>query len=152
MDRTTNLHTTTHPACRTFPGVTTQVREARRFVTSYLADRAGADIAALVISELATNAVRHSRSGAAGGTFGIAVHTRYDLVVLAVLDEGGPSVPRLHQAQDHELNGRGLHLVERLTTRWGVRGDGHGRTVWALLRLAPESQVTSARTTGHNRR
>ncbi|TXK43196.1 ATP-binding protein [Nonomuraea sp. C10] len=95
---------------------------------------------------------RHSRSGTAGGTFGIAVHTGHDLVVLAVLDQGGPSVPRLHQAQDHELNGRGLHPVEQLTTRWGVHGDGHGRTVWALLRLTPESPTTSARTTRHTRR
>jgi anti-sigma regulatory factor (Ser/Thr protein kinase) len=142
VDRTSNHHKEIHSWCRNFPGVRTQIREARRFVTNYLAHRPEADIAELVVSELATNAIRHSRSGRTGGSFGVTVHAGRDLLILAVLDEGGPSSPRLQQAEEHEPNGRGLHLVDQLTTRWGVHGDEHGRTVWALLPLAPETPVT----------
>jgi serine/threonine-protein kinase RsbW len=129
-----------HRWCRNFPGTRTQVSEARQFVTSYLGDRPEIDTAELVVSELATNAIRHSRSGLPGGRFGVTLHTGATMLILAVLDEGGPTAPRLCRAGEDEQSGRGLHLVEMLTARWGVHGDEVGRTVWALIPLAPSSR------------
>ncbi|WP_236068150.1 ATP-binding protein, partial [Streptomyces brasiliscabiei] len=45
--------------CRAFPGLPDQVAEARHFVAALLQERGVADDAVLVVSELATNAVRH---------------------------------------------------------------------------------------------
>src|SRR5437868_642500 len=130
-----------HPWCRNFPGTRSQVGEARRFVTGYLADHPDAGTAELVISELATNAVRHSHSGQAGGLFGVTVHAGGGLLLLAVLDEGGPTSPCIQPPDDVRPTGRGLLLVDELTTRWGVDGDECGRTVWALLPLAQRTPV-----------
>ncbi|MFI7147314.1 ATP-binding protein [Nonomuraea sp. NPDC050022] len=141
MTTASKSHKEIHRWCRNFPGTRSQVREARRFVTSYLADRPEADTAALIVSELATNAIRHSRSGRVGGNFGVTIHAGGELLILAVLDDGGPTGPHIRQAAEHEQTGRGLHLVEELTTRWGVYGDEYGRTVWVLLAFAPAPPV-----------
>ncbi|GAA2210551.1 hypothetical protein GCM10009850_060100 [Nonomuraea monospora] len=124
-----------HRWCRNFPGTKAQISEARRFVASYLGDRPETYTAEVVISELATNAIRHTHSGQAAGRFGVTLHAGTTLLILAVHDEGGPSTPRLCQAENTDQSGRGLHLVESLTTRWGVHGDESGRTVWALIPL-----------------
>jgi serine/threonine-protein kinase RsbW len=132
-----NGHKEIHRWCRNFPGAKNQIREARRFVTSYLADRPEADTAELIVSELATNAIRHSRSGLPGGRFGVSLHAGATLLILAVHDDGGPSTPHLCQAEADNQSGRGLYLVETLTKRWGIHGDEAGRTVWTLIPLAP---------------
>lgn len=131
-----------HRWSRNFPGTKAQISEARRFVNSYLGDRPETYTAELVMSELATNAIRHSRSGQAGGRFGVTLHAGTTLLILAVHDEGGPCTPYLCQAEDTDQSGRGLHLVESLTIRWGVHGDEGGRTVWALIPLASVGQPT----------
>lgn len=82
-----------HRWCRNFPGTRDQISEARRFVHSYLGDRPETDTAELVVSELATNAIRHTRSGLPGGRVGVTLHAGGTLLVLAVHDEGGPSTP-----------------------------------------------------------
>ncbi|MEV1249089.1 ATP-binding protein [Nonomuraea sp. NPDC050022] len=124
-----------HRWCRNFPGTKDQIRQARQFVASYLGGRPEADTAQLIVSELATNAVRHTRSGHPGGRFGVTIHAGSTLLILAVLDEGAPTTPHLRQAEDDDQGGRGLHLVETLAIRWGVHGDEAGRTVWVLIPL-----------------
>ncbi|MEW9554549.1 ATP-binding protein [Nonomuraea sp. NPDC050783] len=131
-----------HQWCRNFPGTLDQIRAARHFVADYLGERPETDTARLVISELATNAIRHTRSGLPGGRFGVTALAGSSLLILAVLDEGGPTAPHLRQAQDEDQNGRGLHLIDTLTTRWGIHGDQAGRTVWALIPLTPTGPGT----------
>jgi serine/threonine-protein kinase RsbW len=63
---------------RTFPGRPEQVGQARLFTRSVLAGRPEADSAALVVSELATNAVRHTASGEPRGTFLVVIWARAD--------------------------------------------------------------------------
>jgi hypothetical protein len=60
-----------------------------------------------------------------------------------VLDEGGPCAPVVVPDSDDE-GGRGLLLVSTLADSWGVYGDEHGRTVWALLRVEPVAAVPVA--------
>ncbi|MEV0617132.1 ATP-binding protein [Nonomuraea sp. NPDC050404] len=135
MSSTLNGRQEIHRWCRNFPGTKTQIGEARRFVNNYLGDRPATYTAELVVSELATNAIHHTRSGQSGGRFGVTLHAGTTQLILAVHDEGGPSTPHLRQAENTDQSGRGLHLVESLTTKWGIHGDEGGRTVWALIPL-----------------
>ncbi|MEU0521100.1 ATP-binding protein [Streptosporangium sp. NPDC006007] len=122
---------------RTFPGSPVAIAEARRFVTAFLRRWPGVDDAELIVSELATNAVRHSASGRFGGCFTVSIQIDRDKVWLGVLDQGGPRIPRpLPPPLDGE-GGRGLTLVAGLAMNWGVTGDSGGRIVWASMDLAP---------------
>ncbi|HEX2743274.1 MAG TPA: ATP-binding protein [Streptosporangiaceae bacterium] len=86
------------------------------------------DDAALLVSELFGNSVRHSRSGAAGGTVTVAVSAGDGLVRVEVTDRGGPEVPELRPVGRDAEGGRGLQLVAGLAARWGWRQRG-GPTV-----------------------
>ena len=61
---------------RTFPAVPAQVREARRFLAGLLDGGPAAGDALICLSELASNAVVHSRSSQPGGTFTVRVPRR----------------------------------------------------------------------------
>ncbi|MDX3640926.1 ATP-binding protein [Streptomyces sp. MB09-02B] len=119
--------------CRAFPGLPDQVAEARHFVAALLQERSVADDAVLVVSELATNAVRHTLSGSVGGWFLVVVAFRADCVRLEVVDQGGKSVPRMCDAASQDVGGRGLVLVSACAKGWGVKDVPSGRTVWADL-------------------
>jgi anti-sigma regulatory factor (Ser/Thr protein kinase) len=119
--------------CRAFPGLAEEVTHARHFVASLLAERGPVDDAVLIVSELATNAVRHSVSGSAGGWFLVIVGFGHDLVRLEVVDQGGPHVPYLCDVTNQEEGGRGLLLIAACAKDWGVKEWPDGRTVWAEL-------------------
>ena len=112
---------------RVFPGEAGQVREARRFLAGLLDGCPAGDDALLCVSELATNAVLHSRSGGPGGRFTVIAAVQAGRLRVGVTDEGGP----WGQERDGGgQSGRGLLIVGQLATRWG-RDDGDaGRTVW----------------------
>ncbi|HEY3681686.1 MAG TPA: ATP-binding protein [Streptosporangiaceae bacterium] len=113
-----------YQACRrTFLGTADQVSEARRFVTDHLA--AAPEellfLAELVASELATNAVTHTRSGEPGGVFQIAVELRpAESICITAYDEGSTSHVIPHSAAEDEESGRGLAIIETLAMQWGV--------------------------------
>jgi anti-sigma regulatory factor (Ser/Thr protein kinase) len=119
----------------TLAGKAERARVARAFVGAVL--RPGhpcGDDAALLVSELFGNSVRHSGSGAAGGTVTVAVRAWGSVVRVEVTDRSGPGVPEPRPAGSDAEGGRGLQLVEGLATRWGWRRRG-GRTVtWFELR------------------
>ncbi|KND27291.1 ATP-binding protein [Streptomyces stelliscabiei] len=119
--------------CRAFPGLPDQVAEARHFVAALLHERGVADDAVLVVSELATNAVRHTLSGSAGGWFLVVVAFRADGVRLEVVDQGGDNVPEMCDVVSQGNGGRGLWLVSACAKDWGVKDVPSGRTVWADL-------------------
>jgi anti-sigma regulatory factor (Ser/Thr protein kinase) len=112
---------------RVFPGDAGQVRQARRFLADVLDGCPAADDVLLCVSELATNAVLHSRSGRPGGRFTVCAATRPGSVRVAVADEGGPWRPG--RGGDGQ-GGRGLLIVGTLASRWGRDDGGAGRTVW----------------------
>jgi anti-sigma regulatory factor (Ser/Thr protein kinase) len=119
---------------RTFPGEPGQVRRVRDFIRRYLADDhncpAGAIEDVLVcVTELATNAISHSRSGAPGGHFTVQVDVwPGGQVRVAVGDDGGPWRER-ETACDADC-GRGLRIVCALSDRMGITGGNAGRTAW----------------------
>ena len=110
-----------------FPGDAGQVRAARRFLAGVLDGCPAADDALLCVSELATNAVLHSRSGRPGGRFTVRATMQAGSVRVEVADEGGPW--RRERDGDGQ-NGRGLLIVGELAGRWGREDGAARRTVW----------------------
>lgn len=119
--------------CRAFPGLPEQVAEARHFVAALLAEWGCVDEGALVVGELAANAVRHSLSGKVGGWFLVGVGFGADFVRIEVIDQGGDSVPVVRDATDLEEGGRGLMLVAACAKDWGAKTLPQGSSVWADL-------------------
>ncbi|SEN21592.1 ATP-binding protein [Nonomuraea pusilla] len=128
---------------RYFLGSAPSITEARRFVTALLRGSPIVGEAELIVSELATNAIRHSASGRFGGRFLVTVQAHPDRFWLGVLDEGGPSSPKVFRPSMGAEGGRGLLLVSTLALDWGVWGDDRGRTVWAVLRSQPQTASCS---------
>ncbi|MEU9351595.1 ATP-binding protein [Streptomyces griseoloalbus] len=119
--------------CRAFPGLAEEVARARHFVAALLSGHGPVDDAVLVVSELATNAVRHTLSGAVGGWFLVVIDFGDDLVRIEVVDQGGEHVPHLRDASTHEEGGRGLQMIAACAKDWGVKTWPEGRSVWADL-------------------
>ena len=115
-------------------GLAERAGVARIFVGAVLAGHPGRDAAVLMASELFSNSVRHSRSGAPGGTVTVTVLAGDGLIRVEVTDEGGPGVPRMRQAGRDEEGGRGLELVAALATRCGWRRHGGQTVSWFELR------------------
>ncbi len=92
------------------------------------------DDARLLASEVVTNAVRHS-GAAAGATVELEVAASADRVRVDVTDEGDGFTPRPRTAYQSKGSGWGLHLVQRLASRWGVDGQPQPR-VWFELERA----------------
>jgi anti-sigma regulatory factor (Ser/Thr protein kinase) len=118
---------------RTFRGEPAQVPLAREFVFRYLDGRhcpaeAVQDIL-VCATELAANAVLHSRSGLPGGHFSVEVVCAGQSVHVAVEDSGGPWTERGHGSVDEEY-GRGLQVVSALSADMGIAGDASGRMAW----------------------
>jgi anti-sigma regulatory factor (Ser/Thr protein kinase) len=113
----------------TLAGRAERARAARAFVGAVLdPGHPCRDDAALLVGELFGNSVRHSRSGAPGGTVTVAVRTGDGVVRVEVTDRGAPGVPELRPADRDAEGGRGLQLVESVAKRWGWRRRC-GRTV-----------------------
>jgi anti-sigma regulatory factor (Ser/Thr protein kinase) len=110
-----------------FPAAAGQVREARRFLAGVLDGCPAADDVVVCVSELATNAVLHSRSGRDGGRFAVRALAGAGRLRVEVSDEGGPWQPGVDGNGQH---GRGLVIVATLAARWGRDGGTDGRTVW----------------------
>jgi anti-sigma regulatory factor (Ser/Thr protein kinase) len=124
-----------HDLALRFPGVPSQVSGARSLVTAVLGrDHPLHDDCALLTSELATNAILHSRSGA-GGSFTVAVRADGDLVRVCVQDGGSDQPPCVCRSGPESTGGRGLPLLEALSHRWGFSRQDGTTCVWFELLL-----------------
>jgi anti-sigma regulatory factor (Ser/Thr protein kinase) len=106
-------------AVRVFPGLAGQVREARRWVRALAAAAGVADPGdpELVVSELVSNAVLHTRSGGGGGKVTVAV-TAGGVIHVHDYGTAGPcpglaGSPAVSSARDDF--GRGLAVVAALS-------------------------------------
>lgn len=133
-----------NPASRTFPGTSDQLAAVRRFVRSTFAGHPALDDAVLATSELAANAISHTRSGAEGGTFTVhlgAMSARS--VCILVADDGGPTVPQAQHAGIDAESGRGLDLVTAISAIVVPAGDGDARNVVVVITASPEDEKES---------
>ncbi|MGW0910405.1 ATP-binding protein [Streptomyces sp. NPDC002784] len=117
----------------TFSAEPGAVRAARSAVRGRLHDwdlDSLADIAALLVSELVTNALRH-----ATGPIGVRLvrPVRLGGVLLVEVSDPIPDFPRERIAAPEDESGRGLQLVALSSRRWGTRPGGAGKTVWFEL-------------------
>jgi hypothetical protein len=119
---------TTLQATRTFAKGGDAPRAARRFVIDTLVkwgDRTLVDDAALVVTELATNAVMHADSD-----FTVAISSSPTAVRISVGDASS-TAPRIRDASLIASSGRGLGMVASLVSHWGDEPFGVGKVVWA---------------------
>jgi anti-sigma regulatory factor (Ser/Thr protein kinase) len=102
------------------------VSAVRLFAAEWLGKaRRSAPEVVLAASELATNAVEHAR------TAFVVRLKEGDHVCRVEVSDGCEANPVLAMRQPDRPGGRGLLIVDRLSTRWGVEIAPNGKTVWA---------------------
>jgi anti-sigma regulatory factor (Ser/Thr protein kinase) len=111
---------------RSFPGLPEAVSAARSWVAGFFPVPAAAADAALMTSELVTNAILHSASGLPGGRVTVGVGTAGGSLRVDVIDQG--EIPPCMAARGGL--GQGLALVAALADASGA--DGRDR--WFALR------------------
>lgn len=116
------------------PGIPEAVAPARAFVgatlTAWGVDRLATEDAVLLTSELVTNALVHSVSDCE-----VRLLLEGPILTVTVRDGGGEPLDPATTADPARVHGRGLQLVEALSTRWGSDLDEIGTTVWFELAL-----------------
>jgi anti-sigma regulatory factor (Ser/Thr protein kinase) len=115
------------PQSQSFRRDPRSVAEARRFAKHVLASESQAALEAieLMVSELATNSVRHAGTG-----FQMTIYRSRDEVRIEVTDRSGAQ-PQMRSPGPAEPHGRGLRIVDMLADAWGVDGAlPAGKTVW----------------------
>jgi anti-sigma regulatory factor (Ser/Thr protein kinase) len=115
------------------PGTTAAPSVARLFIRNLCAEWGATsvcDVAELLSSELVTNAVIHARSA-------VELEAAYDDKSNLRIDvyDRSPGVvdSEPSQASDGAEGGRGLAIVSRLASRWGVETLAQGKRVWFTL-------------------
>jgi anti-sigma regulatory factor (Ser/Thr protein kinase) len=99
----------------------------RRFVVAALSALGldeHAETATLLASELVTNALLH-----ANGPYRIGVESGEGVLRIGVTDATTDG-PQIGEASDEATSGRGIRLIDSLTSRWGVHLNEGGKTVW----------------------
>ena len=101
--------------------------EVRRFVAEHAPADVDIDLAVLLATELATNAVIHART-----PFEVAVEVAPQEMRVEVRD-GDPTLPKPVQRGEQAVGGRGLRMVETAAAAWGAEPAGPGKHVWFVL-------------------
>jgi anti-sigma regulatory factor (Ser/Thr protein kinase) len=114
---------------------------ARRWLLDGIAADLSAmvETAALLVSELVTNAVVHgqpavtARMRDADGTIEVAVRDCGEPIAAGVAGAEG------NRPDTHQPGGRGLFIVSELASEWGIRPlrPGPGKAVWFRLHRQP---------------
>jgi anti-sigma regulatory factor (Ser/Thr protein kinase) len=118
------------------PAIPESVRMARFHVRAALGFRGlgqYADDAAVITSELVTNAVQHACCDVTETVrITLARASGSEAVIIAVSDSA-PHVPVIRTAPPGSERGLGLRIVESLSARWGWHPEPGGKTVFAIL-------------------
>jgi anti-sigma regulatory factor (Ser/Thr protein kinase) len=116
---------------RSFAPTVASLHAVRAFVDNALdgwqTNARARDTAAVIVSELATNAIAHARS-----PFRVSLARTPSAIQIAVRDasDAWPQAQSLNAAR---MSGRGIVLVGALADEWGTRVEPDGKTVWATL-------------------
>ena len=127
-----------HTWRRRFQGGAQAVGSARSAVRERLSGALGeprlADVE-LLVSELATNSIRHGDCGT-DGQVRVEAAVSDDCVRLRLCDDGAGFEPRAPKPRTDGSGGYGLYLLDRLADRWGVQRNG-GFCVWFEIQRQP---------------
>lgn len=117
---------------RDYPGEASQASQVRADLAKITSRFPAADDLILMASELAANAITHSRSGQPGGRFTVRANLYPgDCALVEVIDQGGPWTP----PAPGDEHGRGLAIVEAIAGdgNWGIDGDAACHVAWFRL-------------------
>jgi two-component sensor histidine kinase len=119
-------------ATRTFPHELTSVTDARKFARDALAKLSSdtLDAVELMVSELATNSVKHADS-----EFTLSIALTPTQLRVEVFDDGR-GTPVMGAPTPTDPSGRGLQIVDMLASRWGTDVTRKGKLVWFELASA----------------
>jgi serine/threonine-protein kinase RsbW len=123
---------------RTYDGAPSEVRRVRAHLAAVAAGCPAADELVLLASEIATNAIMHSRSGQPGQTFTVRAELHHgDYAWLEVEDQGGDWTAHGDEGQDDE-HGRGLAIVAAIAGdgNWGTETGDTPQSCVVWVRLA----------------
>jgi anti-sigma regulatory factor (Ser/Thr protein kinase) len=120
------------PETIVLPGLPSMVPVARHAVRVILEDSPRRDDAELIVSELASNVVLHSRSRCDGGQFRLLVDLKPGWARVEVSDEG-PLPAAERDAEARGEFGRGLLVVDAFADRWGHQRTEQAAMYWAEL-------------------
>lgn len=108
-------------------------RRAARLAVEWGYPHMAGDVA-LVVSELATNALLHG--GLGNRLFRVRLVLTGRAFRVEVGDPCGGWLPEVREAAGGDTHGRGLVIVAMVGARWGTRvGPGGGKEVWSELDL-----------------
>lgn len=109
------------------------VSAARRFVIDTVVEWGvdSLDVVRLLVDELVANAVRHAATDVL-----VRVHLA-ESVLRVEVEDGTGAEPQLLQLGVMADHGRGLHLVDELSDRWGFEPTRDGKVVWCELPALP---------------
>lgn len=132
MDRTPSLELDL-PACDQAPAI---ARAAINGVCENLdGHESWVEVLRLLVSELVTNAVKHSRAPT-HAPIRLRVCLRPEGARVAVIDQGDGFVPVPRDPAQSSGSGYGLYLVKRLAARWGIEVADDTRVWFELPRNA----------------
>jgi anti-sigma regulatory factor (Ser/Thr protein kinase) len=119
------------------PHEVSAVADARRRLASYLeryrVARAARDDAQLVLSELLSNAIRYAPPLPAGEVRAAWWIDKAGIHVEVTDGRGDTEPRRISDPHPESIGGRGLAIVDVLTSGWDVRTAANHRTVHAII-------------------
>ncbi len=87
------------------------------------------DTVSLLVTELVTNAILHART-----PLRLLIELHPDRVRVCV-EDSSPQQPEVHHYGTDAVTGRGLALVEKLASSWGVDTTVAGKVVWCEIAI-----------------
>lgn len=92
-------------------------------------DHQRVEAAALLVSELVTNAIVHG-----DGPIQLSVdRTQHHAVLRVEVVDHGAGMPAAQVVPADALSGRGLAIVDAVADRWGIQPTSTGKRVWFEL-------------------
>ena len=126
------------PVSLNIPFAAESAADVRAALESWLGHRGSSshvvDDARLVATELVGNAVRHA-SPLGNGTVLVRWEADDSALTLSVCDGGGSTEPEQVDARPYDVSGRGLAIVDALSSTWWVEHTSMLHTVHVRLAL-----------------
>jgi anti-sigma regulatory factor (Ser/Thr protein kinase) len=114
----------------TLAAVPTAPGAARQAVRAWFHSRRcgddATDTAALLVTELVSNAVVHAK----GPSLWLTVNEAGTDVLHVAVRDGSKVVPQAQAPDVHQAGGRGLFMVDAFSTDWGWEPMSTGKRVW----------------------
>lgn len=111
------------------PASATRARQLARERLSVACPPDVLETIALLVTELVTNAILHART-----PLQLVIETHPHHVRLCV-EDSSPEQPEIHRYEADAVTGRGLALVESLSSSWGVDATPAGKVVWCDIAI-----------------